>query len=115
VTPYRARQGDIIWIDLDPQVGHEQRGRRPALVVSNNTFNDFAKVSAMVCAITNTDREIPIQVKLDGRTKTSGVIMCEQAKILDLKKRNADFIEKAPDDIIFEAASIVVGFIEIED
>lgn len=112
---YNANQGDIIWLDFDPQAGHEQRGRRPALVVSNNKFNRFEKTTAMVCPITNTDRSIPIQVKLDDRTKTSGVIMCDQAKILDLQERNADFIEKVPDDIIFEVADIVSGFVETEN
>jgi mRNA interferase MazF len=113
VTVYNANQGDIVWIDLDPQAGHEQKGRRPALIVSNNAFNRFEQVTAMVCPITNTDRSIPIQIKLDGRTKTSGVIMCDQAKILDLKKRNAEFIESVPDDIICEAVDIISGFLEI--
>lgn len=111
---YQAKQGDIIWITLDPQAGHEQKGRRPALVVSNNRFNNFVKTAAMVCPITNTDRSIPIQVKLNERTKISGVIMCDQAKILDLQERNADFIEKVPDAIIFEVADIISGFVEIE-
>jgi mRNA interferase MazF len=112
---YKARQGDIIWIDFDPQAGHEQKGRRPAIVVSNNTFNGFAKTAAMVCPITNTDRGIPIQVTLDGGTKTSGVIMCDQAKILDLEKRNAELIEKAPESLIFEVTDIISSFVEIED
>jgi mRNA interferase MazF len=112
---YNAQQGDIVWLDFDPQAGHEQKGRRPALVVSNNTFNRFEKVTAMVCPITNTDRSLPIHVKLDTRTKTSGVIMCDQAKILDLQERNADFAERVPDDIIFEVADIIGGFVEIEN
>lgn len=89
-------------------------GRRPALVVSNNRFNNFVKNAAMVCPITNTDRGIPIQVRLDDRTKTSGVILCDQAKILDIQKRNAEFIERVSDDIIYEVADIVGGFVEIE-
>lgn len=111
---YVAKQGDIIWLDLDPQSGHEQRGRRPAIVISNNTFNAFTNNAAMVCPITNTNRNIPIQLRLDPRTKTTGVIMCDQTKILDLKSRHATFIESVPDDIIFEIADIVKGFIEIE-
>lgn len=111
---YAVKQGDIVWITLDPQTGHEQKGRRPALVVSNDTFNNFAKTAAMLCPITNTDRRIPIQVKLDNRTKTSGMIMCDQAKILDVKERRAAFIEKAPEDIVFEVVDIISGLIEIE-
>jgi mRNA interferase MazF len=112
---YKTRQGDIIWINFDPQAGHEQKGRRPAIVVSNNTFNDFSRTAAMVCPITNTDRGIAIHVKLDERTKTSGFIMCDQAKILDMQKRNAEFIEKAPDSTIFEVVDIISGFIELEN
>jgi mRNA interferase MazF len=51
---------------------------------------------------------------LDDRTKTSGVILCDQAKILDLQERNAAFIESAPEDILFEVTDIIGGFIEIE-
>ena len=104
-------QGDIIAIDFDPQTGHEQKGRRLALVVSNNTYNHFTK-AAMVCPITNTDRNIPIHLRLDARTKTTGVIMCEQVKALDLSKRNATFLEKAPSDIVDEAVDMVYSFIE---
>ena len=111
---YKAEQGDIIWITLDPQAGHEQKGRRPALVVSNNSFNHFVRTTAMVCPITNTDRKIPIHVHLNEKTKTSGVILCDQAKILDLQKRKAEFIEKAPREIILEAVDIISGFIEVE-
>jgi mRNA interferase MazF len=112
--PYEANQGDIVWLDFNPQAGHEQKGRRPAIIVSNNRFNRFVKTTAMVCPITNTDRKIPIHVKLDERTSTSGVIMCDQAKILDLHERNAGFVENAPHDIIFEVVDIICGFTEVE-
>ena len=110
---YKPRQGDIIFLDFDPQVGHEQRGRRPALVVSNNTFNSFTSI-AVVCPITNTNREIPIHVSLDNRCKTTGVVMCDQVKSLDINMRNAEFVEKVPDDILEEVTDIIVGFVEVE-
>jgi len=112
---YQAKQGDIIIINFDPQAGNEQKGRRPALIISNKTFNSFTQKGAMVCPITNTDRKLKIQIKLDERTKTTGVIMCDQAKILDLSKRNVEYIEKAPKDIIWEAIDIINGFIEYEE
>jgi len=105
-------QGDIIAIDFDPQTGHEQKGRRPALVVSNNAYNQFTK-AAMVCPITHTNKNIPVQIALDNRTKTTGVIMCEQIKALDLSKRCATFLEKAPADIIADVVDMVFSFIEI--
>lgn len=109
---YIPQQGDIVYLDFDPQAGHEQRGRRPALVVSNNAFNSLSR-GALVCPITNTNRGIPIHVALDARTKTTGVIMCDQVKALDMQSRNVALIEPAPEDIIAEAVDIIVGFVEI--
>lgn len=67
----------------------------------------------MVCPITNTDRGFPLHVKLDERTMTAGVIMCEQIKSLDISARNAAFKEKAPADIIEEIVDILGSFIEL--
>lgn len=105
-------QGDIVYLDFDPQAGHEQRGRRPALVVSNNLFNKVNSLT-MVCPITHTDRNSPFQIRLDSRTKTDGVVMCDQARMLDLNSRRASFEEKAPSDILAEAVDMITGFIEI--
>ena len=111
---YIPMQGDIIYIEFNPQAGHEQKGKRPALVVSNFTYNRFTKL-AMVCPITNTNREFPLHLPLDERTKTAGVIMCEQVKALDIYARDVSYYEKAPMDIIEEALDIIFGFIEIEE
>ena len=105
-------QGDIILLDFDPQVGHEQRGRRPAFVVSNDVFNNFTK-AAIVCPITSTDRNLSLQVRLDYRTRTQGVVMCEQVKALDLTRRNSRFLEKAPPDVTGEVVDMVFSFIEM--
>lgn len=106
-------QGDVVYLDFDPQAGHEQRGRRPALVISNNLFNRMSSMT-MVCPITHTDKGHPFHVRLDSRTRTDGVIMCEQARMLDLASRKASFEEKAPDDIVAEVVDIISGFIEIK-
>jgi len=110
---YTPQQGDIVYLDFDPQAGHEQRGRRPALVVSNYTYNKITRM-ALVCPITNTDRAFPLHVGLENRTQTTGFIMCEQVKALDITVRNASFYEKAPDDIVQEVFDILYGVIEIE-
>ncbi|MDD3926824.1 MAG: type II toxin-antitoxin system PemK/MazF family toxin [bacterium] len=109
---YIPQQGDIIYLDFDPQSGHEQKGRRPAMVISNNAFNALSR-GALVCPITNTNRGIPLHVQLDTRTKTTGVIMCDQVKALDMQSRNAAFIEKAPEDLVAEAVDIVIAMVEI--
>lgn len=108
---YVPEQGDIILIDFNPQAGHEQKGRRPAYVVSNCIFNQFTKMS-IVCPITNTNKGFPLHVPLDERTKTTGVIMCEQAKSLDVMARESSFLEKSPQDILDEVIDIFIGFIE---
>lgn len=105
-------QGDIVYLDFDPQAGHEQKGRRPALVVSNNLFNRVSSLT-MVCPITHTDRGHPFHVRLDKRTKTDGVVMCDQARMLDLNSRRASFEEKAPSDLVAEVVDIISGFLEI--
>lgn len=112
VMRYIPEQGDIVYLDFDPQIGHEQKGKRPAMIVSNNTYNKFTNI-AMVCPITNTYRDYPLHVELDERTKTTGVIMCEQVKALDINARKATFQEKVPTDIVEEVVDILIGFIEI--
>jgi len=84
------------------------------LVVSNKTFSNFSNL-AIVCPITNNDKNYPFHVKLDGRTKTTGVILSDQVRTLDINARNYEFIEKIPDDILLEVIDIINGFIEVED
>ena len=94
-------QGDIAWLDLDPQSGHEQKGRRPVIVVSNSDFHLITGSKlAMVCPITNTGRANLLHVELDKQTHTTGFIMCEQAKVLDITTRNYKFIEEAPSAVL---------------
>ena len=106
-------QGDIVYLDFDPLSGHEQKGRRPALVISNNLFNRVSSLT-MVCPITHTDKGHPFHIRLDGTAKTDGVVLCDQARMLDLNSRNAAFVEKAPAGITAEAVDLLVGFIEMQ-
>ncbi|MCL2138550.1 MAG: type II toxin-antitoxin system PemK/MazF family toxin [Treponema sp.] len=109
--PYNPKQGDIIFLDFDPQTGHEQKGRRPALVVSNEHFHARTNL-ALVCPITNSISGFPMHIKLDNRTAITGEIMCEQAKCLDIKARNASFSEPVPEDILDNAIDIICAIIE---
>jgi len=110
---YQPKQGDIILLELDPQAGHEQAGTRPVLVASNNDFHAMFRTMAMICPITNTNRNLPTEIILDGRTTTQGVIVCNQAKILDLKIRKARFLEKAPRDIVINVADTIISIVEV--
>ena len=106
-----VKQGDIIKVSLNPQMGHEQAGYRPALVVSNDIFQTHTKL-AVVCPITNTDNKFPLHVSLDSRTKTTGVILCEHVRTLDLNARPNVFVEKIPDDILENVINVI--FAEVE-
>lgn len=106
-----VKQGMIIKLNFNPQIGHEQAGYRPAVVVSNNVFNNKSKL-AIVCPITNTDNKFPLHISLDERTKTKGVILCEHLKSLDLRKRKYEFIENLPKDILDNVINTVYAEIE---
>lgn len=81
------------------------------MVISNNLFNRVSSLT-MVCPITHTDRGHPFHLRLDERTRTDGVILCDQARMLDLNSRHASFVERAPEDISSEAVDMVIGFLE---
>lgn len=107
-----VKQGDIVKLSFNPQKGHEQAGFRPAVVVSNDVFNRNAKL-AILCPITNTNNEFPLHVPLDSRTETTGVILCEHLKSLDLNAREHVLIEKCPDDILEKVVNIIFSQVEI--
>lgn len=96
-----VKQGDIIKIDLNPQLGSEQAGYRPAIVISNDRLNHFSKV-ILACPITNTPRTYPSHIRLPQGMLTTGEIMCEQIKALDLSVRNYRYVESVPTDILEE-------------
>ncbi|MBO4579330.1 MAG: type II toxin-antitoxin system PemK/MazF family toxin [Clostridiales bacterium] len=107
-----VRQGDIIKVSFDPQKGHEQKDFRPAVVISNDEFIRRTKL-AIVCPVTNTDNRFPLHVSLDERTKTTGVILCEHIRTLDLASSQAKKIEKLPEEILRRVIDIVTAEVEI--
>ncbi len=106
MAAYLPRQGDLVTLDFDPQSGHEQKGRRPAIVVSKDAFNK-ATGMAICCPITNTDRRVPFHVPLSGRTSLTGFVMCEQVKSLDFRARNMRLIERAPQELLDDVLAII--------
>ncbi len=106
-----VKQGAIIKINFNPQTGHEQAGYRPAVVISNNIFNEKTNLS-IVCPITNTNNHFPLHIPLDERTETTGVILCEHIKALDLNSRTYQEIETLPKDILDKVINIVYSEIE---
>ncbi|UWX05287.1 type II toxin-antitoxin system PemK/MazF family toxin [Taurinivorans muris] len=105
------KQGDIIKVNFNPQKGHEQAGYRPAVIISNDFFNAKTNL-AIVCPITNTDNKFPLHIPLQGKTKTTGVILCEHVKTLDLNARQYSFVEKLPKELLKQVIDIVFSEIE---
>jgi mRNA interferase MazF len=105
------RQGDIIKLNFNPQAGHEQAGYRPALVISNEFFNRMTNL-VIVCPISNTQNNFPLQVKLDNRTTTTGSVLCQHIKSLDVDTRGYVFVERLPNDILEEVLDVIYGEIE---
>ena len=103
---YVPRQGDIIATTFDPQPGHEQKGRRAALVVSKDLFNRSTGL-AIVCPLTNTERGFPFHVPVPKSSGLTGFIMVEQVKSVDFRARRAKRIERAPDDLLSNVLSIL--------
>lgn len=107
-----VKQGDIIKMNFDPQSGHEQAGYRPAVIISNDFFHVKTNL-AIVCPITNTMKVFPLHIPLDSRTKTTGVVLCEHIKAVDLTTRGYKVVETMPDDLLDEI--IATAFSEIEN
>ncbi len=106
MAAYIPAQGDFVALTFDTQSGHEQRGRRPALVVSVDTFNRGTRM-AICCPVTNTDRGTPFHIPVTGSAKLTGFIMCEQVKSIDYRSRKAKFIEKAPKELLDEVLAVI--------
>jgi len=100
-TPEVPNRGDIVWLSLDPQAGHEQAGRRPALVLSPATYNGRVGM-ALVCPITNRAKGYAFEVPLPTGLDITGVVLADQVKCLDWRARRSVWICDVPPDVIAE-------------
>ncbi|WP_135557170.1 type II toxin-antitoxin system PemK/MazF family toxin [Paenibacillus cymbidii] len=90
-------RGDLVWLDFDPQAGREQAGRRPAIVLSESAFNELTGF-AVVCPITNQTKDYAFEVPLPEGLPFTGVILTDQFKSLDVRKRNIKVAGNVPVD-----------------
>ena len=98
---YIPERGDAVWLDFDPQAGHEQRGRRPAFVLSPASYNK--KVGLMVvCPITTKVKGYPFEVLVPETTTLKGAVLADQVKSLDWKVRRAEKIASLPASVLDE-------------
>ena len=105
MSAYIPEKGDFITLSVDPQSGHEQKGRRPALVLSNFLFNKATGL-AIACPVTNTNRGIPFHLPVSSSALLTSVLV-EQVKSIDFNTRRAKFVEKAPAQLIEDVPAIV--------
>jgi mRNA interferase MazF len=100
-TAYVPERGDVVWITLSPQAGHEQAGRRPAVVLSPAAYN--GKVSlAVLCPVTTQVKGYPFEVRIPEGLAVSGVVLADQVKSLDWRAREAEFACRLPAETIQE-------------
>jgi len=99
--PYVPRRGDLVWIDFDPQSGHEQAGRRPALVLSPGAYNRQMRLG-LFCPITRQRKGYGWEVPITGAARVEGVVLADQVRNLDWQTRGVAFIERAPGEVVNE-------------
>ena len=100
MASYIPDRGDFVWLNFTPQAGHEQRGKRPAIVISPQNYNKVTSL-ALCCPITSNIKGYPFEVLSNGK-KVKGAILSDHLRSLDWKARKAKFIEKAKPEILKE-------------
>lgn len=96
---YVPERGDVVWLNFDPQAGHEQAGRRPAFVVSPSSYN--GKVGLfLACPVANRAKGYPFEVALPAGLPVSGVVLSDQVKSLDWRQRKATLIASMPEPVL---------------
>ncbi len=111
VKKYIPKQGDIVYLDFNPTKGHEQKGFRPAVVISTNIFNQNTKM-VIVCPITSNIKEFPTHYKLEDTKNVSGSVLCEHIRSIDYEFRNLKFVEKLSDKDFISIITLLNACIE---
>jgi mRNA interferase MazF len=108
---YAPDRGDIVWLQSDPQAGHEQAGRRPALVVSPRAYN--RKVGhALCCPVTSQVKGYPFEVLLPGSARVRGAVLSDQLKSLDWRARQAVRCDRVPEDVMAEITARILTLVD---
>jgi mRNA interferase MazF len=108
---YVPDRGDLVWLEFTPQAGSEQRGRRPALVISPKAYNGKVGL-ALFCPITSKIKGYPFEVLLPDGYSVGGVILSDQLKSLDWRTRKAKFIERISSDLLAMVTARVLPLLE---
>ena len=105
MVKYIPKQGDIVYLDFNPIKGHEQKGRRPAIVISNDAFNEYTKM-VILCPITSNTKKFPTHYMLEDSKKITGSVLCEHIRSVDYETRKLKFIERVSDNDLLSVITL---------
>ena len=108
---YVPERGDVVWLRFDPQAGHEQSGKRPALVISPAAYNGRVGL-ALLCPITSQVKGYPFEVVLPAGLTVQGVVLTDQIKSLDWQIRRAERVDRVPAAVLEEAVAKIRVLLE---
>ncbi len=108
---YVPDRGDLVWLTFDPQLGHEQAGRRPAIVLSPRAYNQRVGL-ALFCPVTSKAKGYPFEVQLPSMARVSGFVLADQLKSLDWRIRKAELISKVPAEVTHEVARRAIALLQ---
>ncbi len=109
-TEYVPDRGDIVWLDFNPSLGDKQAGRRPALVISPQTYNERAWL-ALVCPITSKIKGYPYEVLIETKN-ILGAVLVDQLRTIDWKARRVRFISQAQPEVIEEVQAKILTLVD---
>ena len=110
---YVPERGDLVWLHFTPQRGHEQAGRRPALVLSPRAYNRKVGL-ALVCPVTSQVKGYPFEVELPDDLAASGAVLCDQVKSLDWRARRARRIDRVSTAVLAEVTARILVLVDPE-
>lgn len=108
-----VKQGDIILIDFNPSMGHEEGKYRPGLVVSNDDFNSYCGGMALICPISHA-KNFPLHIDLPDGLNTNGKVLCEHIRSLDVNARTYKYVETVPDEFIRDISDVLKACVDID-
>lgn len=106
-----VKQGNIILVNFDPTIGHEQQKTRPALIVSNDIFNSNCSGLVAVCPISHAN-DFPLHVELETGLKVDGKILCQHLRVLDIKSRGYKIIDNLSNETLEKVLKIINGIFD---
>ena len=110
-SPYAPSRGEIVWLQFAPQAGHEQSGRRPAVIISPREYNQRVGL-CLCCPVTSQVKGYPFEVELPRGLEITGAVLCDQVKSLDWKARHAALIGPLPVGLVKEIQAKILVLVQ---